>query len=84
MKGVGFILLLLLYNIFCYSNFTGIEICALYRNYSSTNGNYGQKGVPSPSNYPGARDSIQGTYSKTTNALWIFGGDGFGESGNKI
>ena len=81
MKKVLFIFLILLYNVCCYTNFTGIEICTLYRNYSSIYGSYGEMGVASPTNFPGARYSIQGTYSKNTNALWIFGGVGFSESG---
>jgi hypothetical protein len=78
---LSFLLLSLLYNICCYSNFTGIEICGLYKNYASQNGNYGEKGVSSPSNFPGARFSIQGVYNKTTNTMWIFGGFGYGETG---
>jgi hypothetical protein len=78
---LGILLLSLLYNICCYSNFTGIEICALYRDYPSQNGNYGERGVPSPSNFPGARYYIQGIYNNTTNTMWIFGGYGYGETG---
>src|SRR5690606_17198064 len=75
-------LLFIFYTIHCYTNFTGIEICALYQNYpSSTNGNYGEKGVPSPLNYPGARTQVLSTYSKRTNTFWVFGGHGYGETG---
>jgi hypothetical protein len=77
----GFVLLFLLNNICCYTNFTGIEICALYRDYPSLNGNYGSKGVSSPSNFPGARYYVLSTYSKTTNTLWVFGGRGYDETG---
>ena len=76
-----FVLILSFFKVFyCYTNFTGIEICSLYKNYSSVYGNYGEMNVPSPENYPGARYGILGTYNKKTNILWIFGGWGFGES----
>lgn len=73
--------LFLLYNIFCYSNFTGIEICARYKYYPSDIGNYGERGVASPTNFPGKRLYPLGTFSKSTNTFWIFGGwgtDGIG------
>jgi hypothetical protein len=78
----GLIYLLLFYNI-CgyYSNITGIEICGLYQNYNSNYGNYGTLGVPSSSNFPGSRYYTQGTFSKTTNTLWIFGGKGYSSVG---
>lgn len=71
---------LLFHICYCYTNFTGIEICALYKDYPSRNGNYGEMGVPSPSNYPGGRSQIQSTYNKTTNTLWVFGGWGYDET----
>ena len=66
-----------------YTNFTSIETCALYRDYSSIYGSYDEMGVSSPTNFPGARFLVTGTYSKKTNILWIFGGLGYGESGCK-
>ena len=70
-------LVVILYYIHCYTNFTGIEICSLYHNYPSIYGNYGVKGVSSPSNYPGARYFILSTYNKRTNTFWVFGGNGY-------
>lgn len=81
MKSLSVLVTLFLIQIcLCYTNFTGIEICALYRNYTSNKGNYGQMGEPSTENYPGGRMGMLGTYNKKTNILWIFGGNGYGES----
>lgn len=76
-KPLTFLLLFLIYTISCYSNFTGIEICARYQEYNHKLGNYSKKGVPSSFNFPGGRDKVQGVYSKKTNSLWIFGGTGY-------
>lgn len=78
----AFVILLILFgNIYCYSNFTGLEICALYQDYASIYGNYSTKGVPSSLIYPSARISIQAAYDKPTNTLWVFGGAAYDESG---
>jgi N-acetylneuraminic acid mutarotase len=44
----------------------------------SGQGQYGEAGVPSPSNYPGSRS--QSTVWKTGNTVWLFGGSGYGSS----
>ena len=43
-------------------------------------GVYGQQGVPSTSNIPGARELAALWYDSSTQELWIFGGDGFGST----
>jgi len=75
------IFLTLLWESYCYLNFTGIEICFSYYNYSSLTGNYEQKGVPSPTVYPSARRNMLSTYDKNTNTFWIFGGEGYDANG---
>lgn len=65
----------------CYSNFTGIEICSLYIDYPTLEGNYSQKRVSSPHIFPSGRTFVSGTYNKTTNEMWIFGGATFYDEG---
>lgn len=78
-------LFLLFYMCICYTNFTEIEICSLYKEYPLNYGKYGEQGIPSTSSYPGARYFIQGIYNKSTNTLWEFGGIGHSDetSGKK-
>ena len=81
MKALCLIFVFSLYTICsCYTNFTGIELCARYFDYPSSYGSYGEMGVPSPTNFPGARSWIASTYNKKENIMYIFGGYGFGES----
>lgn len=80
-----FIFLYLLYSLYCYTNFTKIEICSLYKQYPQLTGNYGQKGISSSTNHPGARRFSMNVYSKSTNTLWVFGGEGYGvDDGNSF
>ncbi|MFX0132705.1 MAG: kelch repeat-containing protein [Candidatus Hodarchaeota archaeon] len=44
------------------------------------NGTYGTKGVPDIANYPGARE-IPVSWTDMDGNLWVFGGDGYNESG---
>jgi hypothetical protein len=44
-------------------------------------GSYGDKGVPSPSNVPGGRESSTGWRDNDGN-LWMFGGVGYDERSN--
>ena len=44
-------------------------------------GIYGTKGLPSPSNYPGARFSSVGI-SNSPGSFWLFGGFGYDSIGN--
>ena len=44
-------------------------------------GVYGTKGVPSTSNYPGARDSM-GFGIDSSGSIWIFGGYGYDSNDN--
>lgn len=76
-----FVTVFLLWHILCIKDFENLEICSSYRNYTKDEGSYGQKGVPSSENYPSVRNFIQATYSKKTNTLWIFGGEGIGVVG---
>lgn len=69
------ILLLILYQIFCISDFENLEICASYHTYPNR-GNYGPKGEPSVDYSPSNRSFVAATYNKNTNILWIFGGYG--------
>ena len=39
-------------------------------------GVYGEKGVPSPFNYPGARYETLGWYDSVRQEYWLFGGHG--------
>ena len=41
-------------------------------------GIYGEKGVPSPDNMPGAREDAVGWYDNDRKEFWLFGGEGFG------
>ena len=45
-------------------------------------GFYGEKGIPSPDNVPGAREAAVGWYNPYKNELWLFGGIGFGNDSN--
>ena len=45
-------------------------------------GIYGEKGIPSPGNYPGARHD-SGSWIDSEDNLWLFGGEGFSESGSE-
>lgn len=45
-------------------------------------GNYGTKGVASPSNFPGGRDGAV-TWSDNNNMLWLFSGMGYDASGTE-
>ena len=47
----------------------------------NTPGIYGTKGVPSPSNYPGARLSAVGGID-SSGSFWLFGGYGYDSIGN--
>ncbi|MFX1274266.1 MAG: Kelch repeat-containing protein [Promethearchaeota archaeon] len=47
---------------------------------TNINGVYGTKGVPSPLNYPGSREGAV-SWTDSSNNLWLFGGDGYPESG---
>ena len=38
---------------------------------------YGEKGIPSPDNYPGARESAVGWFDSLRQELWLFGGFGY-------
>jgi len=40
---------------------------------------YGEKGVPSPSNVPGARYGAAGWFDNDRQELWLFGGTGVDE-----
>jgi hypothetical protein len=42
-------------------------------------GSYGDKGIASPSNFPGVRAGAIGWTDNNGN-LWLFGGDGYSES----
>lgn len=71
-----FIVLLLFGCIQVNSDFN-IDICASYKNYTEIYGHPGDQGVPSKFYYPSARNNALWTYNKTTNILWIFGGNGY-------
>ena len=43
-------------------------------------GIYGQKGVPSTANMPGARQSAVGWYDESSKEFWLFGGQGYGNT----
>ena len=49
-------------------------------NIDGANGTYGTQGVPSISNYPGARDSM-GFLIDSSGSIWIFGGYGYDSVG---
>ena len=51
---------------------------------SSVNGAgvYGTQGIPSPSNYPGAR-GYMGFGIDSSGSIWIFGGGGYDSVGNR-
>ncbi len=51
------------------------------KNILDQNGKYGTKGVPDMKNYPGARHNPV-SWTDTNGSLWLFGGDGYPESGN--
>jgi N-acetylneuraminic acid mutarotase len=44
-------------------------------------GTYGQRGVPAPGNYPGARQQAL-TWTDPNGSLWMFGGEGYGTVNN--
>ena len=44
-------------------------------------GIYGTQGIPSSSNYPGARQSAVGVID-SSGSFWLFGGLGYGFNGN--
>ena len=44
------------------------------------NGVYGTKGLPDAANYPGGRE-VTGSYTSVDGILWLFGGNGYPESG---
>ena len=46
-------------------------------NYGERLGVYGERGVPSITNIPGARSSTLGWYDSASQELWIFGGYGY-------
>jgi len=46
------------------------------------NGDYGEKGIASPSNYPGARCYPVGIYDRDNQEFWLFGGEGYDSEGN--
>jgi len=41
---------------------------------------YGEKGVPSSANIPGARGGSSAWYDSITDELWLFGGHGYAET----
>ncbi len=43
-------------------------------------GDYGIRGIPSPSNIPGGR-RYTGSWIDSNNNLWLFGGDGYAVNG---
>ena len=47
---------------------------------TNQSGTYGTLGVPSASNFPGARES-SATWTDSTGGFWLFGGTGFGSGG---
>ena len=49
-------------------------------NVAKTNGVYGMKAIPSPSNMPGAREGAV-SWRDAAGALWLFGGYGYGSAG---
>lgn len=52
-------------------------------NTDSVRGNYGTKGVPSITNYPGARIWAMG-WTDTTGNLWLYGGEGYDKNNKSI
>ena len=46
----------------------------------NTPGIYGTQGIPSPSNYPGAREFAVGGID-SSGSLWLFGGHGYDSNG---
>jgi len=46
-------------------------------------GNYGEKGVPSTENYPGARDRPVAWYDGSLGEFWLFGGYGIDSDGEE-
>ena len=47
----------------------------------NTPGIYGTQGIPSPSNYPGARFGTVGGID-SSGSFWLFGGQGYDLNGN--
>ncbi len=47
-------------------------------------GTYGDNGIPSPSNYPGARGAGAGTWVDKMGNLWLYGGIGYDCNGEEV
>ena len=45
---------------------------------------YGEKGVSSPTNQPGARYAAVGWYDSLRQVFWLFGGIGYGNEGSGL
>jgi len=48
--------------------------------YGDRFGVYGERGIPSTTNVPGARSNAVGWYDSINRELWLFGGEGFTKS----
>jgi len=49
---------------------------------ATSNGTYGMQGTPSTTNLPGARWGASAKLDPATGLVWLFGGQGFGATGN--
>jgi len=48
--------------------------------YGDRLGLYGERGIPSTTNVPGARSNAVGWYDSINQELWLFGGEGYTKS----
>ena len=62
-----------------YSNGEWIWISG--NNTTNSPGIHGTKGIPSSSNYPGARSHVVGVID-SSGSFWLFGGKGYDSNGN--